>query len=56
MPENSGFVQCYRGLIGTMRLPPEHSAKQLDEILRRVGRLRGQPPGDGSMTDRRTGQ
>ena len=56
MPENSGFVQCYRGLIGTMRLPPEHSAKQLDEILRRVDRLRRQTPGEGSKTDRRAGQ
>lgn len=56
MPENSGFVQCYRGMIGTLRLAPERSARQLEEILRRVGRLREQKPVEGSKTDRRTGQ
>ena len=54
MPENNSFVQCYRGLVGTMRLAPEPSAKQLTEILQRVGRLRQQGPDAGSLSDRRT--
>lgn len=53
MQESSGFVQCYRGLIGTMRLAPEPSARQLTEILQRVGRLRQQGPEAGNLSDRR---
>ena len=53
MPEDGAFVQCYRGLIGTMRLSPEHSAEQLTEILDRVSLLL-QAAGDSSISGRRS--
>lgn len=51
MPDSS-FVQCYRNLIGTMRLTPERSAKQLEEILRHISPQRLPMPEERDRPDR----
>ena len=51
MPDSS-LAQCYRNLIGTMRLTPERSEKQLAEILRQISCQQPQKLKDRDLPDR----